>query len=199
MVKEKKESAANVYNIWSNFMYFIAGLYAIFVAILCDFPNADRGLFSIIGIFIIITGIVSIMHHLNTPSWTKKKKNENHELMSEIDTCFSITLFVVGLVFFLKRLYFIRSNMMPLIKDPVLYLVILFGIMSLVFFIIANEKNEKANTGCYSENLSKSKTKECVKDNHEEYDIYHSNWHLFTGIFALFGITLLKNTFFYNN
>jgi len=200
-------STANLYNVWSNFMYFVAGLYSILIVILNQnfaeptkvFPNEDKGIFILLGIFIIITGVVSCVYHVHTPSWKNSiniDEEHNYSSTSAIDTGFSMSVFFVGLLFFLMRLFIIRKHAIRVVKDPVFYLVILFGIISLVFFLIAQQKNSDAKT-CPDNHSKKEKIRLCIKDNHEEYDIYHSNWHLFTGIFALFGITLIKHTYNY--
>lgn len=188
--------AVNAYNLWSNFMYFIAGIYAILIASLIELPKFDRVLFIIVGIFIIINGVISCVYHVHTPSWNNNNEDPHkYKLTNEIDMAISLTSLAIGTLFFIGRLYHLGYKSKILLKDPVLYLVILFGIISLVFYLIAREKSNKANHICHKEHKDED-LKMCIKDNHEEYDIYHGNWHLFTGIFALFGITLLKNTYF---
>ncbi len=120
-------------------------------------------------------------------------ENENYKLWVELDTNFATFLGVVILVIFLIRMFFIYKNYtfntFPLWKDSSLYLAILFGIISIIFYVLAHEYNKNAIHNC--------KNDKCFSQNLDAYDIFHSNWHLFTGFSIFFWIMLIKNTFNY--
>ena len=176
------------YNIWSNFVYFIAGIYAFLIGIY-DHKVDDfyRFIFSIFGTLIIVNGIVSCIYHTETPSYTNdidQYENERYQKVGNIDQGISITSLVYALLFFLAR--FFTTDKTKILKDPMLWFTLMFGAVSIVFFEIAKNHNNTLET-CNKE--------KCINDNMNSYDIFHSNWHIFTGVSMLFGITVIYNTF----
>ena len=192
--QETKKIIQN-YNCWSNFMYFISGAYACLVPIILKetgvcISKPYVGVFVLFGILLIITGSVSCAYHHHTPSFNgnvEKVKTKEFISLQEMDQYLALTSLIYGILFVLVRI--MDKKFMVLVKDPTLYLTILMGIIAIIFYSIASNHNHEAIHNC------KKNDKTCIDNNLDAYDIFHSNWHLFTGIGALFGITLLKHTF----
>lgn len=177
------------YNIWSNFIYFIAGIYSIIVGFSCKNNLIYSKLaFIFFGILLISNGVISTIYHQHTPSYKidiKQKQSEYYQSYSEADKWVSMTSLIYSIIFFLSRCYI--GDIIKILKDPMLYLTILFGIIALIFYTKANKHSEK------SEECKNKKT--CIRHNLLSYDLFHSNWHIFTGVSILFGITVIKNTY----
>ena len=192
--QETKKIIQN-YNCWSNFMYFISGAYACLVPIILlktdkIISKPYTGVFILFGILLIITGSVSCAYHHHTPSFNanvEKVKTKEFISLQEMDQYLALTSLIYGILFVLVRI--MDNKFKPIVSDPMLYLSILMGIIAIIFYSIANNHNHDAIHNCKkNDNL-------CINNNLDAYDIFHSNWHLFSGIGALFGITLLKHTF----
>jgi hypothetical protein len=183
----------NEYNVWSNFIYFIAGIYSILIGI--SYKNIGLVFtigFILFGILLISNGVVSCIYHTHTPSFNgniKQKENQEYIHFCDIDRYISISSFIYGMLFFLLRLYF--SDKKKILSDPSLYLTILFGVIGIVFVIMANSYERDTET-CESK---QENTEKCIYNDLVAYDIFHSNWHIFTGVAIIFGITVIKNTF----
>lgn len=189
-----------LYPVWSNFIYFIAALYAFFIGM-----NTKIRLkcfsFLIYAIIILLTGIFSIVYHLNTPSWTNNQYVNNSRKFKKwlmMDQIFAIILLLYSfffLVFRIGQLYYHQKvsnsflqwfKKLPLWRDGNFYLSILFIVLSLVFYLIASNHNHDASE-CQHMN--------CFHNNLDAYDIFHSNWHIFTSIALLFWITLIHHSY----
>lgn len=188
---EKQNKIIKEYNIWSNFTYFLSGIYAISIgSLMKEIGKVYQAMFILFGLLLIITGSVSCVYHCYTPSYqndTNQINKKEYEALSETDIYLALTCLIYSLVFFFIRLYAMKEKRKNILIDSTLYITILFGIISIIFFSIARTHDHTAINEC--------KNNECFQENMDAYDIFHSNWHLFTGISAMFGITLLKHTF----
>lgn len=178
------------YNIWSNFTYIIASIYSIVLGSTMPILDTYRAMFIVFGILLFLTGLISMIYHSQTPSYNTDRSKVNtkeYKISLETDISLALVSFFYGLVFFLIRLYVVKSKRV-ILEDPTLWFTILFGVISLIFYGIASGYEN----GVHSCNKN---DKKCINNNLDAYDIFHSNWHLFTGISILFGITLLRHTF----
>lgn len=187
-----------LYPVWSNFIYFIAALYAIALA-LKQIKWLDRILFFVFGVLILITGVFSIVYHLHTPSWTNNQnitETKRFKKWLSFDQSFAIVVGVYAILFLLYRIlythWYIHSlrnfKTFPLWLNTNFYLSLLFILLSVIFYLMANAYNHDA-VNCAKHNLN------CFHNNLDAYDIFHSNWHIFTSILMIFWISLLKNTY----
>lgn len=182
-MRQKRKDIIRDYNIWSNFTYLIAGMYSVILGI--KQPTKIRqSLFCIYGILIFIDGVISIIYHMETPAFTgdtKKVYEDKYTILSQIDQYMALSTLLFFIAFISWRIRFVS------LKDPMLFFTILFFIISIVFFSLGRHHNEKSIFDCKNDN--------CIIHNMDSYDIFHSNWHLFTGITFIFSITLLNNSF----
>lgn len=183
------KSVIKDYNIWSNFTYFISGIYAIIVPFIVrgGIGPVYTGLFILAGILIILDGVISCVYHHHTPSYKSdesQKHREEYKILCDSDRYLAITSATLSVVLLLMRIY--AGKLMVILRDPTFYLTILFIIIGFVFYFLARQSENSIET------CSSSK---CKIHNMDSYDIFHSNWHLFTGISILFGLTTLKHTF----
>lgn len=179
-----------IYPVWSNFIYFIAGIYALIIAInaYCNRDRLKMILFLMYAFIIMLTGIMSIVYHTNTPSWTGNPEvieTDKFKTFLHSDQAFAILLAIVSLVFLLYRMYTIH-RILRFLFDPSFLLALLFILLSCVFYGISDH-HFKQTTDC-------PKVK-CVNVNLDAYDIFHSNWHIFTSIALIFWITLINNSY----
>lgn len=185
------ENQLKNYTMWSNFIYFIAGIFSALIGITSfrKIGRTDSMIFILFGIIIILTGAFSIHYHYNTPSWNDDpniiKENRFKDSLN-IDKGFSITSIVYAILFLFYRVALKGPN--QIIIDPVLWLTLLFSILSIVFYCLSHSSFNHAVKEC-------NKDTQCFNEHIDEYDIFHSNWHIFTSITALFWITLLKHTY----
>lgn len=180
------------YNIWSNFMYFVAGTYSISIGIFLHAHPSNELVyiptpisFGLMGTLLYTVGITSCIYH----SHKQEVPNggiEHFAQLSNTDTYLSLATFIYGFLFLCMRIA-ITGNILKILKDPVLYITLLLGIISIVFYTMARVYDNRALFVCES--------LDCIQDNMLTYDVFHSNWHLFTGMTALFAITLIKHTF----
>ncbi len=180
-----------IYPVWSNFIYFIAGIYALIIAInaYCNRDRTKMGLFLIYSVIIMLTGTLSIVYHTTTPSWTGNPEiieTNKFKTFLKSDQAFAILLAVVSLLFLLYRVYVTRS-VLRFVIDPSFSLAVLFILLSCVFYGISNHH--------FSQTSDCPKQK-CVNVNLDAYDIFHSNWHIFTSIALIFWITLMNNSYY---
>lgn len=183
-----------LYPVWSNFIYFIAALYSIFISFRYKLKRLDRVLFFIFGVIILLTGAFSIKYHLTTPSWTNNQHITDTERFKKwltYDQSFAIIVVIYALLFLIYRIviHYYNNNhkgLLPLFYDSNFYLSILFIILSFVFYMIALGHHENA-TECNHVN--------CFHTNLDSYDIFHSNWHIFTSIGLIFWISMLKTSY----
>jgi hypothetical protein len=179
-----------IYPIWSNFIYFIAAIYSLIIAInaYCIKMKSKTILFTLYSILIMLTGIMSIVYHTNTPSWTNDAtviETQKFKMLLKNDQVFAITLCIISLLFLFYRVYVLKS-ILPFIFDPSFSLAILFFVLSGIFYGISDH-HFKQTSDC-----SRQK---CVNVNLDAYDIFHSNWHIFTSIGIIFWITLINNSY----
>jgi hypothetical protein len=175
-----------IYPLWSNFIYFIAGIYALGIGI-----YNKNILFVIYGILIILTGIFSIVYHMYTPSWTGNVEiiNTNtFETYLKLDQSFALLIVIYSLLFFIYRLYVFNNNR-KLLFDFNFLLALLFIIFAFIFYGISHNHFTKTND-CVKQ--------KCINVNLDAYDIFHSNWHIFTSIALIFWINVLFNTYKYS-
>lgn len=195
-----------LYPVWSNFIYFVAGLYAICVSYSSkDESKLKTALFFVFGVLLTFTGGFSVSYHMNTPSWEDNPEtiqNHNFKESLAIDKGFSITLIVYGLLFFFYRLFvtFFAHNgalwKYQLFHDPNWWFSLLFIILSVVFYFLAEYSFNQATGQCVKK-TNEEKMMNCFTDHIDVYDIFHSNWHIFTSLVGLFWITMLKNSYNY--
>ena len=189
---------------------FLAGIYAFiigtnFVSIKLtnnwnDLKFIDKYkciIFYIFGILLFCTGIASIVYHLHTPSYKKDSNAINtkefktslklDQTFASISGIFALIIFIFQLIIF----HYCSTNKKNIIKHPIFrdgnfYLSILFIILSIIFYVIAGGHHSHAidcdDNNCFSENI-------------DAYDIFHSNWHIFTSLAAIFWITMINNSF----
>lgn len=170
------------YPVWSNFIYFVSGLYVLMLGI-----GYSRLEFIIYSIVILLTGIFSILYHLNTPSYTgnqdtwNSKKYKNFMLLDQIFACLVV---VLSFILFLWRGYL--KTFWIYLDSRDFYLSILFIILACIFYVIGTKHNKKAKdcnkTVCFDTQL-------------DAYDIFHSNWHIFTSIGLIFWTNTLLITY----
>lgn len=198
------EDQLRIYPVWSNFIYFIAGLYSLILGFQLPIVIDKSFLFLTFGLLLIFTGSFSIVYHMNTPSWTNNPKYINDEEFHKwlkVDSGFAITTVVFAIFMLLFRISmfhpiyrkykytFIQYIFCyPLFRDPNFWLSLLFIILSVTFYYLAHGYNLQATTEC------KNKRK-CFNTNIDSYDILHSNWHIFTSIAGLFWITTINHSY----
>jgi predicted membrane channel-forming protein YqfA (hemolysin III family) len=179
---------AHYYPVWSNFIYFIAGLYAM-VMVICrkDFTPWTRVLFALYGILIILTGSFSVVYHMNTPSWTGASEyTETFDKWLEIDQSFALTITIYSLLFAIYALV-VNGFCARVFLDFNFWFSVLFIVLSTVFYFLGNQSTQNAfDCGDY---------KVCYRQHIDGYDIFHSNWHIFTSLALIFWITWIVNVF----
>lgn len=186
------------YPIWSNFLYFLAALYAGIISIstltIKKYTLNEKSImFGIFSILLLLTGLFSIIYHIHTPSWTENPEVINTQEFNtwlNVDKAFASTLTAFALFFLALRIYKRRSKL--IFYDSNFWFAILFIILSLTFYIIADNHGSNA-LDCKQKN--KQKLEKCFNTNIDGYDIFHSNWHIFTSIAAIFWISLLNNSY----
>ena len=194
----EEPEAVKLYPVWSNFIYFVAAVYAFFVAITYKRFSLNFNLFFIYFVLILCTGIFSIVYHLHTPSWTGKfntHKTPKFKKWLNVDVGFAVSLLIYSILFLIVKvlIFYQKQQRIPFhqLKNPNFFLSILFIILSVVFFQIAgnhyseahscnNRKNNNHFVDCFSKNL-------------DAYDILHSNWHIFTSLALIFWISWLSH------
>lgn len=183
-----------IYPIWSNFIYFVASIYSLIIAInaYCHIPRYNMKLksilFTLYSIIIMLTGIMSIVYHVNTPSWTNNPdivETDKFKMLLKNDQIFAILLATVSLLFLIYRLWVIK-RVLPFVLDPSFSLAVLFFVLSGIFYGISDH-HFKQTSDCPRQ--------KCVNVNLDAYDIFHSNWHIFTSIGIIFWITLINNSY----
>ena len=182
------QRAIKDYNIWSNFTYFISAIYALIIPfITLNMSKGYKALFIASGILIALDGSISCIYHQFTPSYKENKdqsKEEEYKILCDLDRYLAIMSAVLSAIIFLMRIY--AGKFWVIVKDPTFYIMILFIAIGFVFYFMARK---------YDDELETCKNKKCIVYHMDSYDILHSNWHLFTGISILFGLTTLKHTF----
>lgn len=181
-----------LFTLWSNFIYFIAGGYALIIA---SFEykkgfSVKLGLFLVYGILLLLTGSFSINYHLHTPSWTGHyhiATTKKFEYNLNLDKGFAIGIMVYSLLIFLYRVFMCYKSSLWFIYDSNFYFSLLFAILGFIFFGIANKHFEETGE-C-------KKRRVCVHTHLDSYDIFHSNWHIFTSISVIFWITMIYNSY----
>lgn len=187
------EDSLKLFPVWSNFIYFIAGIYALIVS------YRKSIWFGVFGVLILLTGIFSIVYHVNTPSWTGEiqttKSDEYHKWL-KVDQSFAIILLIYSILFFVSRIIQLRLNlktkMLKFVTNNNFLLAILFLILSIIFYCMSHRHIVDAS-GC---NATASHGKQfCIHGNLDAYDIFHSNWHIFTSIGLIFWISLMNDSY----
>lgn len=204
------ENQVKLYPVWSNFIYFIAGMYSLFYTFVV-FKNDKYNrkyerivLFGIFGIILIFTGIFSIIYHLNTPSWKEDPtyiQESEFKKSLNVDSSFAITttvwaLFMFAYIIFTQYTKLGMKSLFIHLINPSFGLSILFIILSIIFYSIAHNYYTKS-IECGDKNTKKGKDyiELCFSQNSDAYDIFHSNWHIFTSIAAIFWIDFLKESY----
>lgn len=193
-----------IYPVWSNVIYFVAAFYAFFISLRSFSLKLKFALFLLYAFIILFAGIFSIMYHVNTPSWTGNPDlvyTERFEKWLNLDQAFAILVVVYSALFFVYRIGVYYWNIgigslrgkplckkVPFLFDPNFALSLLFIVLSVIFYGIAHNHFDKT---------SDCKKTACVHINLDSYDIFHSNWHIFTSIALIFWLTLLNNSYGY--
>lgn len=199
MFKQKnnniKETDLKLYPVWSNFIYFITSIYALMLSMSMSsrVDIVKKVLFFVYSIVILLTGTFSIIYHVNTPSWTGSKdvtRTEDFKLWLKLDQSFAIILVIYSLLLLLFRLIVHKFSfyyVLKLVSNPIFVLSVLFIILSVIFYCIAHNHYEEADDCPGKNNMNNL----CFHSNLDSYDIFHSNWHIFTSIALIFWISLL--------
>ena len=205
MNTESDPEFVKLYPVWSNFIYFVAGLYAFFVAITFKRLSTPFILFLLYSILILCTGIFSIVYHLHTPSWTGKintHKTPKFKKWLNVDVGFAISLLLYSLLFLILRIaVFYRNHkgnfpIQQLLYNPNFFLSIIFITLSIIFFTIAgNHYSEAHSCNKHKQNNNNNNHMICFSKNLDAYDILHSNWHIFTSFALIFWISLLHTSY----
>lgn len=189
------------YPVWSNFVYFFAGVYSLVVSYLIQpkqraISNINSAAFFCFGVLIIGAGISSIVYHLRTPSWTGdlgSKNEENYKISAKCDMAFAISAIIYACIFLIVRLavYYCDTPFngiinIPLFNDSNWWISVFFIVMAIIFFGIAH---------AHDSNTEKCKETNCVDANMDGYDVFHSNWHIFAAVGAFFWINVLTNSY----
>lgn len=191
------EDPLKQYPVWSNFVYFFAGAYALIYALVSKIKLVDKLMFFVFGWVIIGAGIASVIYHKTTPSWTNDFEtlhNDTYIKNAKIDTGFALSAIIYAFLFLFYRLYvYYESNPfvvrhIPLIYDSNWWIAIFFITMASIFFCIATNHDHIATTKCKDDNT-------CFDANIDVYDVFHSNWHIFAAVGAFFWINVLENSF----
>ena len=198
---DNDENQLRIYPVWSNFIYYIAGVYSLSIGIYYR-KNIERSLlFTIFGILLLLTGTFSILYHVNTPSWTGNPDSiddPEFQRWLNVDSAFAVTTSVFAIFMLVVRIFryhcvFIKSKKgiisYPLFYEPNFWFAILFIILSIIFYYLAHGYNTQA-ISC--------KGGRCFDTYIDSYDIFHSNWHIFTSTAGLFWITFLNHSYMWN-
>jgi magnesium-transporting ATPase (P-type) len=207
--------ALKFYPLWSNFIYFFAFLYSLIIAIATQQKIKQTNgngngngteskykifYFSIMSLFILLTFIASMVYHCYTPSFTENKNaNETKEFKISLiaDKIMAGSSIFIAAIIFIVRIIKIKTtktnktnNWFPLFKDPNFYWLILFIILSIICWVIAGDHVDEATNDEECDD-------QCFNVNLDAYDIFHSNWHIFAGLAAIFYLSMLNNTYYY--
>ena len=165
------------YHIWTNVLYFIAAIYSFIISIQF-YVNRKSHIFLaffIYSILLFLTGIFSIMYH--------KHMFTEEEHWSLIDQVFATLTLVYAIVFFIVTIY-LRGRLF----EEIFFLCVMFIILSIVFFALAKVNLQKMlRHNCFIIPKKPVCHKELVN-----YDIYHSNWHIYSAMAILFLLTYIK-------
>ena len=204
-----------LYPVWSNFVYFIAGIYALVISlILFTIPSPSTSTktkillgssFLLYACLIFLTGIFSIIYHQNTPSYIGKfntHKTKEYKKWLNVDCGFALTLLVYSILLVLFEFIVLGQN--KDIKNFIkfifcninFYFTLLFLILSSIFYFIAGNHHTQAHN-CIRDKQGQENKDNCFSDNLDAYDILHSNWHIFTSLGLIFWINVLKDVFFF--
>lgn len=197
------EEQLSLYTVWSNFIYEIVGLYSIAIAF--SFKKFDFAIFFMFGVIVIITGIISIVYHLRSPSYTNEPNsvnNSTYQILMEVDKGFAITTGIYALLLFFYRIVYTFEKspdffQYKLFKDPNFWFSLLFIILSGVFYFLGTHSYNIATKQCIEEK-QQDKIMSCFTNHTNTYDIFHSNWHIFTSISGLFWLNMLRNSYNYS-
>ncbi len=202
---KKDEEQLRLYTVWSNFIYFIVGLYSIIIAFLlyCEKKEMkDFLFFSIYGIIIVCTGAFSVYYHHHTPSWTNDPEtvqSEKYKHSLSLDVGFAYATIALSFVFLLYRMFCVRTKGISLrkfLEDPNAFFSLMFMILSAVFYFLGGYYFDKATGQCVKKE-EEEKLMACFENKISAYDVFHSNWHIFASITGIFWLNLLKNSYFY--
>ena len=183
-MKKNKRDQARLYPMWSNFMYFIGSFYS-FIITFCHKNNYDKSVFIMFGILLLITGISSILYHKHTHSWNEQLKPiKNYKLFLNLDMSFAILSGLYGIFVLLFVMYIRVKTIYPLISNINFWFSLLFLFLGLAFYLIARDS--------LSHSLECKRIK-CFENRIEGYEIFHSNWHIFTSIGAIFWVIVINN------
>lgn len=194
---DEKKNQLQKYAIWSNFIYFVAGLYSFLVSFILSQKRYKYSsiIFLMWGFLIITNGIISIYYHFNNPSWTDKPETLNSNVYKDTmkaDMGISISNFIIAIIFLIYRFKVCYCTCGTFSKIPILYdsnflFSILFLALSGVFFFLSDHS--------FKDSIKCKNAEDCFEENLDRYDVFHSNWHTFSGITSIFWLITLKNSF----
>jgi len=180
------------YAIWSNFIYLVSGTYSIIISYRLQNLIKTSIVFFLWGLLIMASGITSIFYHINNPSWTDNPKtldSETYKNLLKADMSLSISSVCIGILFLIYRIRYCYCNkrINNILHNSNFWFALLFMVLSAVFFFLSNNSfkdsiNCKDQTNCFDENL-------------DDYDVFHSNWHIFSGITSIFWLITLNDTY----
>jgi len=178
------------FSVWSNFMYFIAAIYTFTLFLKLHKFYLYKYIFLILSILIFLAGIFSILYHVHTPSFTQNRKiidTEIYDQYLDLDQGFALTvlifsLFALFIITYCKWPIFRTIEIKCFFNNSNLYFAVLFVILSTVFYVLG---------GAYNKQSLNCKRQKCFERRIDGYDIFHSNWHIFTGMTMIFWNTFL--------
>lgn len=181
------------YSIWSNFIYFISGIYSILISFrLRNLHKNDSLFFFLWGAIIISTGVISIIYHVNNPSWTYNPNTVDSKSYKDLlvaDMSLSITSIFIGIFFLIYRFCqcYINKKIKILLYSSNLWFSLIFIILSTIFFFLSHNS--------FKECINCKQESDCFDENLDKYDVFHSNWHIFSGITSIFWLITLNETY----
>ena len=176
--KESYENLLNVLHnicIYSNIFYLIAGILALITF---------KKYYKFFGLFILLIGIVSVIHHSNKDIGFKRN------IWSILD----VTLANIGCLIAIIILIFLMTKKKVHVKLAMVTIVM--GILSIMFFILSELESSRAEKTIGSPDsikswgdgklltATKSPTSDIFKGKSQQamFLCYHTIWHIFSGL-----------------
>lgn len=191
---------SKLYPVLSNVIYFFLAAYIIVKTIcLSRCKNkADNktyaltiALLVIISIFIILSGIFSIVYHMNTPGYTEIPKygeTEKYKESLSLDSGFAMTSAIIALIALI--VYSINYKSWEMFMNSNFWALVAFSVVSIFSYVGAGVFWKAGYQECENIENKQEKGTPCFKDYQTLYNMYHSSWHLFIGFAGFFWIWL---------
>lgn len=176
-------SESKVYPVWTNILYFIASCYSLYISRTFKDNRYYYYAFLIYALLLLLTGIFSIIYHVNTFSFTLSSHNET-DTWSMLDQSFAILTVVYPILLFFLVVYLKKRTHV----DENFFLTIVFIILSIVFYVLSSHSLEELHRHDCTMTPRKAK---CTEELYK-YDIFHSNWHIFSAMAIIFWLGYIK-------